>query len=171
MASLLCYASVLCSGLNPASISLLLTTWNKIVPWASLNKFIILTFFQVLSEGFAYFLSCLLWPVDETEIGLDDSWNVACSWSHSHLPSLPWKKPLYQPALWNNQESRQGPGGTCVYMYHVTLRWSWERKDRNNRDSAWKMHSRGFLPHQMKENFFFFFFFFLFLQVKGTKCS
>lgn len=63
------YPSVLCSGLNPTSM-FLIKHMEQTMLLESLNKIFSthhLDLAQVVSEGFAYFLSCLL--VDCTDTG------------------------------------------------------------------------------------------------------
>lgn len=152
-----------------------LTTWNRIVPWESLNKIPFSIhcpdLFPSYFWAFCPFSLLPLLSVDYTDPGLEDSWNLACIvWLYQTIISrLSLKKPLYWPALWNNQESRQGPGYTCE-CYTVPL-WPWEK--------SWekKTEITGTVPERcinvgpltkFKETFFFFF---LFLQVNRTQCS
>lgn len=152
-----CVTSVLCSALSPASIFLV----NYMEQNCTLGtpeetnsfQFFLLTFFQVISEGFGHFLCLLLLPVDYIGIGLADSWKSARSLSNKHLLFFLWRN-YYTPALWNNWESRQGRGHTRG-CYTVTLGQSYERKDRNDRNRAWKMRKVG-QPTKWKEICFFF---------------
>ena len=164
-----CYASVVCSGLNPAFIFLLRASWNSVGPWEPLNKRPFATNHpDPFPSGFWGFCPFSVLPpssVDSTDRGFDVSSNAAYQSPSFSLSFLFWKQSLYQPALWNNRASRQGPEHTCVS--HVRP-WGGlgRRKDRNDRDSAWKF-AFTWVPHQMKENFFLKFFFFFFFPFCG----
>ena len=166
-----CYASVVCSGLNPAFIFLLRASWNSVGPWEPLNKRPFATNHpDPFPSGFWGFCPFSVLPpssVDSTDRGFDVSSNAAYQSPSFSLSFLFWKQSLYQPALWNNWASRQGPEHTCVS--HVRP-WGGlgRRKDRNDRDSAWKF-AFTWVPHQMKENFFLKFFFLFFFLSAGKQ--
>ena len=167
-----CYASVVCSGLNPAFTFLLRASWNSVGPWEPLNKRPFANNHpDPFPSGFWGFCPFSVLPpssVDSTDSGFDVSSNAAYQpLSFSLSLFLFWKQSLYQPALWNNRASRQGPEHTC--LSHVRPRGRLgRRKDRNDRDSAWRLHSRG-SPTKWKKTFFFKFFFLFFFLSAGNQ--
>lgn len=87
--------SVLCSDKALLSYSSLIT-WTKLKlclgnPWRNHFQFIILTFFQVISEGCAHFLSSLLclWIILILGLVVPEIWPAALS--NHRPPSFPWR--------------------------------------------------------------------------------